>query len=96
MDNNEKLWNSRVAQFRNSGMSLGGWCREHGCKRNQMKYWLSRVPEQEQVTWTEVIAADTTESDRLYSEIKVRYNGFEITLPVSELNNLIRAVSTNA
>ena len=96
MDNNEKIWRNRVADFHSSGMSVSSWCRNHHCKRSVLKYWLDRFDSEAAVTWAELVIDDKPELDVASGNMSVVYQGFEITLPLSELDNLIKAVKTYA
>lgn len=96
MDNNEKIWRDRVAEFRSSGMSVSNWCRNHGCKRSVLKYWLNRFDSEHDVKWTEIVVGEESEPVIAPGNMSVIYQGFEITLPLSELDNLIKAVKTYA
>lgn len=37
-------WRGRVASYRESGMRVAAWCREHRIVEHQMRYWLERYP----------------------------------------------------
>ena len=34
-----ELWKQRVEEFENSGQAATVWCREHGLKDHQLRYW---------------------------------------------------------
>ena len=58
-----ELWCERVETFRASGESVAAWCREHGLKEHQMRYWLRRLspvsePESMTATWLPVNVRD--------------------------------------
>lgn len=35
-----RQWMERIAQYRNSGLTMKAWCEQHGIKMDQLKYWL--------------------------------------------------------
>ncbi len=37
-----KVWETRVAEFRASGLSVPQWCIKHDLKLHQLRYWLKK------------------------------------------------------
>jgi hypothetical protein len=50
-----KVWEARVADYRQSRMSVREWCAKHEVTRDQLKYWVKRTQEKTACTqWTPV------------------------------------------
>ena len=47
------VWETRVAEFRASGLSVPQWCVKHDMKPHQLRYWLKKFNQetQPQVQW---------------------------------------------
>lgn len=39
----QREWEARIAEFRASGMSGAGWCKEHGLNVRQFYYWITKL-----------------------------------------------------
>ncbi|MEQ6389265.1 IS66 family insertion sequence element accessory protein TnpB [Bacillaceae bacterium S4-13-58] len=63
-------WKSRVESWKQSGLSVSKWCKEHDLKDYQMHYWIKKFdPEMKRgkrqssnTQWLAVQVADETES----------------------------------
>jgi|LSQX01.1.fsa_nt_gb hypothetical protein len=65
----QKLWETRIAEFKASGQSAATWARENNIKPNQLYYWLKkekRIAEKENtITWLPIDFHKTGSSSSL-------------------------------
>lgn len=45
----KREWDQRVANFKQSGLSVKKWCDQEGLKANQLRYWLKKLDESREV-----------------------------------------------
>ena len=59
----QKLWETRIAEFKASGQGVTAWCSEHDVNPQLLWYWLKKERQQEskekEVAWLPVNLSDT-------------------------------------
>ena len=40
-----RLWQSRVAEYESSGLTMRAWCERNGFRDGQLRYWLKKARE---------------------------------------------------
>lgn len=40
-----KLWQTRVAEYESSGLTMRAWCEQTGFRNGQLRYWLKKARE---------------------------------------------------
>lgn len=45
----KRAWELRVANFKESGLSVKKWCDQEGLKANQLRYWLKKLDKDSEV-----------------------------------------------
>jgi len=48
LENLREVWKVRVDNFKKSGQSMSGWCKENDLKVHQLRYWLEKYDLQQQ------------------------------------------------
>ena len=87
-----KVWETRVAEFRASGLSALKWCEEHDMKPHQLRYWLRKFSQDPKPTQTRWLPLDLSCEPAV---ISIRIEGAIIDVqPDFDPELLLRVVRT--
>ena len=50
----KKMWQKRVAAFKESGQSVLSWCKDNDVKAHQLRYWLRKEKQNQENPSTEI------------------------------------------
>lgn len=77
----QQEWETRIRDFKTSGLSVKDWCATHEVKPHQLRYWLQKEKANKESStgtqWLPVEIAQETCSDFLI--VKVGSVGIEVT-----------------
>lgn len=63
MTERQKLWESRITEFKTSGQSAAAWAKENNIKPNQLYYWLRKEKRKTEkdntISWLPIDLRDT-------------------------------------
>jgi transposase-like protein len=91
----QKLWETRITEFKTSGQSAAAWAKENNIKPNQLYYWLRKEKRKEDkestITWLPIDFHDTRSSSSLL--VRIGPAAIEVK-PGFEPRHLLNIVNT--
>ncbi|MGL4522853.1 MAG: IS66 family insertion sequence element accessory protein TnpA [Bacilli bacterium] len=96
----QSIWNQRIKDFKQSGLSKSEWCRNENLKLHQLYYWLDKAtknngqqPEKKQWYKVEDVLSSDVKTDTVHSsKIILEVNGIKINVDLSVNEALLRRV----
>ncbi|ERJ12623.1 IS66 family insertion sequence element accessory protein TnpA [Haloplasma contractile] len=85
MSNKElrSIWEERISDYKNSGLSMKKWCDKNSLKLHQLQYWIRKYKNQEAVNststkWVKVDEEPKVNSHKNDHLIQLRLNDYTI------------------
>lgn len=87
---NLQLWEQRIRERVQNGMTIGEWCEKNGVSKNQYNYWNQRVRKSQKtgkettfVDITPIISPVDTVSQNpvVTSDFQIFFNSFQVSVP---------------
>ena len=84
------LWEQRINERTNSGMTIGEWCKENEVSKHTYHYWNKRISEKQkpdkEVAFAEITpmiskAEDTTTNSAKSDDFQVFFKNILVTVP---------------
>lgn len=98
------LWEQRINEISNSGMTIKEWCEKNGISKHKYSYWKHKIitlkeKPVEEFKFAEITPA-VSESDNLlsssnkYDDFKLSYKEMEVTVPSNFNKNSLAELMT--
>ncbi|WP_299735738.1 hypothetical protein [uncultured Endozoicomonas sp.] len=91
----QELWQQRVNNWQQSGLSQTEWCKQHQLNIHQLSYWkrkLSQQPESKIIP----LAVVTQKPDKLPTTLVIHINNIQVEATPEQAAILIHALQANS
>lgn len=84
------LWEQRIKERIQTGMTIEDWCKKNGVSKYQYNYWNQRVREKrktsEEMTFADIspilsITDETRQNSRSASDFQIFFKSIQVTVP---------------
>ena len=98
------LWEQRIKEVKNSGMTIKEWCEKNGISKHKYSYWKHKIitmkeKPAEKVEFAEITSTISENNNLLsnsseYDDFKLLYKDIQVTVPSNFNKNSLAELMT--